>query len=101
MKDIKASIRKVMKTGKVKIGSKSTIDTILSGDATLIVISENCQRDIKNKILYYSKLSAVPCKSLNVTTLELGSLCGKPYSVSSFAVIDAGDSNINQAIQSD
>ena len=94
MKGLKERITSVVKTGKVALGSKKVISLLLTGSPKLVILSENCDRETKDRIKYYSKLSGVPCKAVSETSLGLGSICGKPFPVSAFAVIDQGDSDI-------
>lgn len=94
MKDIKKDIRSVIKTGRICIGSKSVISSLLTGNPKLILISSNCPSDIRERIIYYSKLSNIHYHIAKEGGLELGSVCGKPFPVSALGVIDEGESNI-------
>jgi len=94
MKGLTERISSTVKTGKVVRGSKKVIYALLMGNPKLIILSENCAREIKDRIKYYSKLSDIPCKTVSETSLELGSICGRPFPISTLAVIDQGDSDI-------
>ncbi|MEM2593824.1 MAG: ribosomal L7Ae/L30e/S12e/Gadd45 family protein, partial [Candidatus Bathyarchaeia archaeon] len=58
--ELNRSIAIAVKTGKVLFGSNSTIKSIMSGRARLVVIASNCPKDIREKIEYYCKLSEIP-----------------------------------------
>lgn len=94
MKDIKKDIGSVIKTGKVCIGSKGVISNLLTGNPKLILISSNCPNDIRERIVYYSQLSNTHYYITKDNSMELGSVCGKPFSVSALGIMDAGESNI-------
>ena len=94
MKDVKKDIRGVIKTGRICIGSKSVISSLLTSNPKLILISSNCPRDIRERIIYYSELSNIHYHITKEEGLELGSVCGKPFSVSALGVLDEGESDI-------
>lgn len=85
--DISRALKSAITTGKVEFGVDQTLKAVKSGNAQMIVLARNC-----------------PCKELteaNVKThvyngnnMELGALCGKPFSVSALVIIDKGSSNI-------
>ncbi|EZF97699.1 60S ribosomal protein, partial [Trichophyton rubrum MR1459] len=50
----------VMKSGKVTMGSKSTLKTLRSGKAKLILIAGNCPPLRKSELEYYAMLAKVP-----------------------------------------
>ncbi|MBR0271131.1 MAG: ribosomal L7Ae/L30e/S12e/Gadd45 family protein, partial [Methanobrevibacter sp.] len=43
---------------------------------------------------YYAKLSEIPCHIYDGTSVDLGSVCGKPFTVATLIVNDPGDSTI-------
>lgn len=94
MKDIKKDIGSVIKTGRVCIGSKKVISNLLTGNPKLILISSNCPNDIRERIIYYSQLSNTHYHITKDNSMELGSVCGKPFPVSALGIIDEGESNI-------
>jgi len=94
MKNLKKEINKVIKTGKIAIGARSVSGALLNNNPKLIVISSNCPNSIREEIVYYSRLSNIPYKKLMNDSLELGSMCGKPFHVSVLGIIDEGESDI-------
>ncbi len=87
-------LRIAIRTGKVVLGSNITIKLTKLGKAKLVVIASNAPPHIKKDIKYYAKLSNIPVYEYEGTNLELGAICGKPFSVASLAIIDPGESNI-------
>jgi len=88
--DVEKALRKAMKTGKVFLGSKRTIKALRSGEAKLVVIAANCPDEVKMEVEKYS----VPVIEFKGTNMELGAVCGKPFSVAVLAIADAGESEI-------
>jgi large subunit ribosomal protein L30e len=94
MKDLKQKVGSAVKTGKLVLGSKNVIRLLLNGTAKLVILSDNCPKGTKERIIYYCKLSGVSCRIANVNGLELGAACRKPFNVSALAVLEQGDSKI-------
>jgi len=94
MKDLKDDIGSVMKTGKVAIGSERAIKTLLIGNPMLIILSSNCPDNVREKIIYYSRLSKIPYNTIKDNSIELGSICGKPFPVSAIGIVNEGESDI-------
>ena len=94
MADIGRSIRLAVDTGKVKFGSRDAVKAALSGEAKLIILAENCPKAVKGDVEHYSGLSGVPLYRYGGTSMELGSLCGKPFPVSALSISEAGNSDI-------
>jgi len=92
MVDVNKVLKVVVKKGKVKIGEKQTKIAIGDGSAKLIVVANNCpySTEIEKKVSIYN---------YNSNGVELGYACGKNFVISSFAVIDEGESNIMQLVK--
>lgn len=89
MIDISKALKAAITTGHVEFGVYQTEKAVKSGKAQLVIISKNCPsetltgNDVGVKVHVYEG-----------NNMELGALCGKPFSVSALAVIDKGTSNI-------
>lgn len=92
--DLTRSIRMAVDTGKVVIGSQLSIKQVLSGSPKLVVVSNNCPSSVKMELDNYCKKSNVPILVFTGSSLELGTLCGKPFPISTMAVLEAGNSDI-------
>jgi len=99
IKDIREHIGKVVKTGKYILGSKETISNLLVGNPKIVILSDKCPINLKERILYYSRLSEVPCIVVKEGSFDLGAACGKPFPVSAFTVLKEGESNIMKFIR--
>lgn len=95
-----SELRMAIKTGKVKFGSKEAIRAAKLGKAKLIIIAENTPKELKDDIIYYSKLSKIPTYIYKGTSIDLGTLCGKPFMVAAVVIYDEGDSRILEFIES-
>ncbi|KAK4948069.1 60S ribosomal protein L30 [Elasticomyces elasticus] len=91
---INSRLALVMKSGKVTLGYKSTLKTLRSGKAKLIIIAANTPPLVKSELEYYSMLSKTNVHHFAGNNIELGTACGKLYRCSTMAVLDAGDSDI-------
>ena len=94
MSDIKSKIKGVVKKGEIVIGNKRVVAALLNGNPKLVIISSNCPTEINERIAYYSQLSGIEYKEIDADSMELGSLCAKPFPIAVMAVIDAGESGI-------
>ena len=92
--DIERGIRVAVDTGKVILGSKKSIQAIKLGNGELVVLAANAPKTLKEDVEVYSKLSEIPVHVFDGSSVELGSVCGKPFTVSVLVVQEPGDSNI-------
>jgi len=97
--DVNKAIRMAVDTGKVEIGARKTEKYIKNGKGKMIIIADNCPKDIKHNIKYYSRLSDIFLYPFKGNNMDLGRACGKPFSVSALVVFEAGDSNILNLIK--
>ncbi|HID42384.1 MAG TPA: 50S ribosomal protein L30e [Archaeoglobaceae archaeon] len=94
--EIEKALRKALKTGKVYLGSSRTIKALRNSEAKLVLIASNCPEEVKNEIMKYN----TPLIEFAGNNMELGAICGKPFSVASLAIIEAGESEILNAVES-
>ena len=85
--DVEKILKKVLRTGKFYLGSKRTVKALKRKEAKFVIISANCPRDVKEKI--DAVRGEVPVLVYPGNNMELGAMCGKPFSVASLAVIEA------------
>jgi large subunit ribosomal protein L30e len=94
MSSVDQELRLALSTGKVMVGSKAAVRELRRGRAKLAMVASNCPRDARNTIENYGKLSEVPVVEHPKDSIDLGTLCGKPFPVSALVVNDPGDSKI-------
>ena len=95
--DINKAIRMAVDTGDVKFGSRKSSKAASAGKLKMIILSKNCPAKARQEIERNAKLSGIPALTFNGTSVELGSLCGKPFPVSSLSIIEPGNSTILDA----
>merc|ERR1711861_58183 len=94
VESINARLALVMKSGKALLGYKSTLKSLRTGKAKLILISSNCPALRKSEIEYYAMLAKTGVHHYAGDNNALGTACGKYYRVGSLTITDAGDSDI-------
>ena len=92
--DIERGIRVAVDTGKVILGSKKSIQAIKLGNGELVVMAANAPKNLKEDVEIYSNLSEIPVHIFDGSSVDLGSICGKPFTVSVLVIQEPGDSNI-------
>ena len=88
-----------VKTGKVLFGANSTIRNVMTGKVRLAVIASNCPNEIRKRIEKACRLSNIPLIVSQRNNVELGRICGKPFSISALAIRDPGDSDILRLVK--
>ena len=88
--DLNKALRSAIRTGEVLMGSNRTLDSVKEKKAKLVILSSNSPDHVGKAI-----------ESEDVTVFEypgksadLGSACGKPFSIAALAIIDPGESDI-------
>ena len=94
MIDVNKAIATTVKTGKVLFGVNNAVRNAKTGKAKLIIVASNCPQKTRGDIEYYCKLSNIPVVIYNGTSIDLGVVCGKPFTVSALTVREPGDSDI-------
>lgn len=88
--DLDKSLRSVVRTGKVLVGTKQAVKASKRGVAKLVIVATNCPDDVKKQI----KESNIPMYEFAGMSVDMGPICGKPYVVSAITVLEPGDSDI-------
>ena len=92
--DVDRSIRVAVDTGDVTLGSEKSIQSLKLGKGQLVIVAANTPKDIVEDVEYYTNLSDIPSYPSEGSSVELGSVCGKPFTVATLIVNDPGDSTI-------
>lgn len=74
-------LRKLDKESRLVIGQNSVIKALKKVVLKKVLIAKNCPEIIKDRIIYYSKISSVSIEKLSWNNEELGSACKKPFTV--------------------
>ena len=95
MMDIERGIRVAVDTGDVTLGSEKSIQSLKLGKGSrLAVVAANSPKEILEDVEYYANLSEIPFIVYEGTSVDLGSVCGKPFTVATLIINDPGDSTI-------
>jgi len=97
--DVNKAIYSAMKTGKVVLGSRRSLNFLKLGKAKLVIVASNTPKDLREVVDYYSKLTLIPVYTYKGTSLDLGRVCGKPFPVMMMAIREPGDSNIMELVE--
>jgi len=95
--DLNREIRRAVDTGKVLFGRKQGEKTLLTKNAQMIILTKNTPKKITERVQHYCKLSNTPVIVFPGTNVELGAVCGKPFSVSVLLVQEEGNSKLLSA----
>ena len=92
--DVQRSLRTVIATGKVLIGSDQTAKAVEGGKAKLVILATNAPDG--DKIREAASKKRVPVYAFEGMGTALGPACGKPFAISALAILDAGTSDVLQ-----
>ena len=79
-------IKENVKENKVIIGYKTVIKSLKNSHPELVVVASNIPTDKKKMIELNAKISKVQVKEYSKDSVNLGLLCGKPFSISVLAI---------------
>jgi len=89
--DFNTQLLRALKTGSVVLGPVRTEKCINEGRARMIILAGNCPAKIKTKI---TKNNNPFIHTFEGSSATLGNVCGKPFSVSTLAIVNPGESDI-------
>jgi large subunit ribosomal protein L30e len=92
--DINKEIRRAVDTGKVAFGTKQTEKILAKNEGEMVIISSNIPEIQKEKLNHLAEIAGKKFFEHKISGLNLGSVCGKPFVISSMIIIDKGKSNI-------
>jgi large subunit ribosomal protein L30e len=88
------AVRLAVESGKVEFGARAALVAGQGGKAMLFVAANNAPSESMEKVEKLAKASGVPIIVYDGSSMELGSVCGRPFPVSVLSVFEAGSSNI-------
>jgi len=89
--DFNASLRRAIKTGNVTLGQNNTEKCVKEGKAQMVVVAGNCPASFKLKLADHKSLFI---HTFAGSSVALGKACGKPFMVSTLAIVSPGESDI-------
>ena len=94
MADLSTNIRLAVDSGKVALGVNKVMDTIKDNSAKLIVAAANGKQGTIQDVQHMSKIANIKVVLFSGNSIELGAVCGKPFSVSVLSILEEGHSKI-------
>ncbi len=94
MIDLSGDIRLAVDSGEVVVGSRDVIRTIKGNKSKLVIAAKNIDERSAMEVKHLAKISNLKVLDFEGSSTELGSICGKPFSVSVLSVINQGNSKI-------
>lgn len=94
MSDLVKDIRLAVDTGKVAIGANEVMKAISADKAKLVIVATKGKKETIADISHSCSVGEIKLIKFKETSLQLGTVCGKPYSVNAIAVMESGNSNI-------
>lgn len=85
------AVRLAVESGKVEFGSRSGL---VASKAKLFVIAANAPGETRKKLIAQANSANIPLIEFEGTSMELGSVCGKPFPVALLSIYEEGASNI-------
>nr|WP_320161078.1 50S ribosomal protein L30e [uncultured Methanoregula sp.] len=89
--DFNTSLERALKTGSRVLGPVKTQKYVKEGRARMIIVAGNCPATTRTKI---SRNKNPLIHTFEGSSTEIRGVCGKPFSVSTLAIINPGESNI-------
>ncbi|MDD4250762.1 MAG: 50S ribosomal protein L30e [Candidatus ainarchaeum sp.] len=97
--DANTEIRRAVDTGKVVFGQRQCQKELLKGNGELVIFSNNIPANEKEKLLHITKTQGKNAFDYKDNGLTLGSVCGKPFVISTLIIIDKGKSKVLDLIE--
>ena len=89
--DIAHALKLALSTGRVKIGLVESLESAKNGEAKLLIVASTCPDE---KLLKQKRYEKTQVYHYEGSAAELGAACGKPFPISTLAIVDAGTSAI-------
>ncbi|MBD3210346.1 50S ribosomal protein L30e [Candidatus Micrarchaeota archaeon] len=88
------AVRLAVESGQVDFGARTGLVSSMLGKAKGFVVADNTPKVIRDKVMDYAGKSDIPVVEFEGSSMELGSVCGRPFPVSVLSIYDEGTSNI-------
>jgi large subunit ribosomal protein L30e len=81
------NLNEILRKRKTIYGYRSVKKKMLKGDVELIIIAKNCPPALKRDLLNLCDTFGIKHEEFEGTTIELGTVCGRPHSISVLGVL--------------
>lgn len=96
MVEVNKEIRRAVDTGKVVFGYKQCRKELAKNNGELLIIAKNLPKNQKETLTHLAKIEEKKVFEFPESGLNLGSICGKPFVISSMIILDKGKSKVNE-----
>ena len=90
--DISRQLKLAHTTGSLLFGQRQALNACAKGEAKCIILAANCPQDYVDNLA--AKHPEVTMHRTLMVNRDLGVASGKPFSVSTITVVNAGDSDL-------
>ncbi|MBI3413514.1 MAG: 50S ribosomal protein L30e [Candidatus Aenigmarchaeota archaeon] len=85
MREIRKELKNALEKGKVAIGTKESLKAAGNGKAKTLVYAANCPSEIRARLKKAAVTHKIEVEQFDGNSVELGTMCGKPFAVSVLA----------------
>lgn len=79
-------IQSAIKAGNAVIGERESMKILRASSAKTVVIAENIPASLEKEIKHNAKISNVKVETFGGSSKDLGTICGKPFPVSTLVI---------------
>jgi large subunit ribosomal protein L30e len=94
--DIKTELTVLRRTGKFVMGFRQSYLAMLRRESKVVLVAKDCPDEFRRELSSASRMTGVQVVETDLSSLELGRLRGKPFHVSTVAVLDPGTSSLGK-----
>lgn len=85
MREVRKELKSALEKGKVVIGTKESLKAAGAGKIKTLVYAANCPSTIRERLKSVASVHKVEIEQFDGNSVELGTMCGKPFAVSVLA----------------
>ena len=85
-KSVNDQIKDAISNNTAIIGTRRVLKIIRTGEVSSVVLAKNCPENVKKDIMHYSKVGGIEVNEYEGTGRDLGTFCGKPFSIAVLAI---------------
>jgi large subunit ribosomal protein L30e len=92
--DPSKELRRAVDSGKVLFGKRQVEKSAAKGSCKLVITSQNAEKYAKERIQQLCSTTQTPFYEFKASSQDIGSYCGKPFSISFACIENPGKSKI-------
>ena len=75
-------VKQAIKTKKAILGYKRVLKFLKVSSLDMVILAKDTSQNIRNDIEHNARIAKTEVKILNKSSMDLGTICGKPFPVS-------------------